>query len=103
MNVDTSTFPEEVLKSAEPVLVNFSIEGCAPGEMIAPGLEQINAELAGKVKVAKLDIVEVWQARSQPCHIRGAVKSPTSWSEPHLRRHFAPGFRRWFKTIRERR
>ncbi|MDE4578327.1 thioredoxin [Sinorhizobium meliloti] len=58
MSGDTSTFPEEVLKSAEPVLVSFSIEGCTPGEMIAPGLEQINAELAGKVKVVKLDMAE---------------------------------------------
>ncbi len=58
VKVDTSNFPKEVLKSAKPVIVNFSMQGCAPCERIAPFLEEIATELAGKVKIVKLDIVE---------------------------------------------
>ncbi|WP_234843727.1 thioredoxin family protein [Sinorhizobium meliloti] len=56
--VDIASFEIEVLKSAKPVLVNFSMKGCAPCERIAPFLEEIATELAGKVKIVKLDIVE---------------------------------------------
>ncbi|RVP08823.1 thiol reductase thioredoxin [Sinorhizobium meliloti] len=53
-----STFPEEVLKSAEPVIVNFSLEGCGPCKTIAPFREEIATELAGKVEIVKLNKAE---------------------------------------------
>ncbi len=53
--VTASTFDAEVLKSDIPVLVDFWAEWCAPCKMIAPFLEQIAEEYAGKIKVVKLD------------------------------------------------
>ena len=58
VKVDTSNFQKEVLNSAEPVVVDFWAEWCGPCKMIAPSLEEIATELAGKVKVAKLNIDE---------------------------------------------
>jgi thioredoxin 1 len=54
--VSDKTFDEEVLKSAEPVLVDFFAEWCGPCKAMAPALEQVAAELKGKVKVVKLDV-----------------------------------------------
>ncbi|MBP1885489.1 MULTISPECIES: thioredoxin [Sinorhizobium] len=58
VKVDTSNFQQEVLNSAEPVVVDFWAEWCGPCKMIAPSLEEIATEFAGKVKVAKLNIDE---------------------------------------------
>jgi thioredoxin 1 len=58
VKVDTSNFQSEVLDSAEPVVVDFWAEWCGPCKMIAPSLEEISTELAGKVKVVKLNIDE---------------------------------------------
>ena len=48
-------FEAEVLKSSEPVLVDFWAEWCMPCRMLAPTIEKIAKEYAGKVKVGKLD------------------------------------------------
>ena len=58
VKVDTSNFQDEVLNSVEPVIVDFWAEWCGPCKMIAPSLEEISVELAGKVKVAMVNIDE---------------------------------------------
>ena len=58
VKVDNSNFQAEVLDAAEPVVVDFWAEWCGPCKMIAPSLEEISNELAGKVKVVKLNIDE---------------------------------------------
>jgi thioredoxin 1 len=58
VKVDANNFQNEVLNSAEPVVVDFWAEWCGPCKMIAPALEEISSELNGKVKIAKLNIDE---------------------------------------------
>jgi len=55
-HVTDDSFESDVLKSAEPVLVDYWAEWCGPCKMIAPVLDEIAAEYAGKVKIAKLNI-----------------------------------------------
>ena len=56
VKVTDESFQADVLSSSQPVLVDFWAEWCGPCKQIAPALEQLSDELAGKVKIAKLDI-----------------------------------------------
>jgi thioredoxin 1 len=58
VKVDKNNFQSDVLQSAEPVVVDFWAEWCGPCKMIAPSLDELSTELAGKVKIAKLNIDE---------------------------------------------
>jgi len=49
-------FEEEVLKSSTPVLVDFTASWCGPCRQLAPIVDQLADELAGTVKVGKLDV-----------------------------------------------
>lgn len=54
--VTDASFEAEVIKSAEPVVVDFFAEWCGPCKAMAPALEQVSQEMAGKVKVVKIDV-----------------------------------------------
>ncbi|MBS0246028.1 MAG: thioredoxin [Proteobacteria bacterium] len=53
-----ASFDTDVLKSSEPVVVDFWAEWCGPCRMIAPALEEISGSLGDKVKIVKLNVDE---------------------------------------------
>ncbi len=54
--VTDDSFETDVLKASGPVLVDFWAEWCGPCKAIGPALEEIGAEYAGKLTVAKVNI-----------------------------------------------
>ena len=63
--VSDTDFDAEVLKSTQPVVVDFWAEWCGPCKMIAPALEELAGTMNGKVKIVKLNVDENPQVASQ--------------------------------------
>ncbi len=62
-------FDQQVLQSDVPVLVDFWAPWCGPCKMIAPALDQLASEYAGKAKVVKIDIDQN-RASAMKYHVR---------------------------------
>ena len=58
IKVTDASFEGEVLRADKPVLVDFWADWCGPCKMIAPALEEIGEELADRLTIAKMDIME---------------------------------------------
>jgi thioredoxin 1 len=56
VTLTADSFTKEVLESQSPVLVDFWAEWCGPCKMIAPVLDELATEYAGKIKIGKVDI-----------------------------------------------
>jgi thioredoxin 1 len=56
--VTDETFTVDVLQAGAPVLVDFWAEWCGPCRAIAPSLEELGAEYAGKMEIVKVNIDE---------------------------------------------
>jgi len=68
--VTDDSFDTEVRKSDIPVVVDFWAEWCGPCKQIGPALEEISEEMAGKVKVVKVNVDENMQVAAS-LNVRG--------------------------------
>jgi thioredoxin 1 len=68
--VSDASFDQDVLNSDTPVLVDYWAEWCGPCRMIAPVLEEVSRDYAGRVQVAKLNVDDN-QSIAQRFGVRG--------------------------------
>jgi thioredoxin 1 len=70
VHLNDLNWDDEVIQSKVPVLVDFSAVWCGPCKVLSPIIEKLSDELAGKIKVGKIDIDES-PATSAKYGIRG--------------------------------
>jgi len=58
LHVTDASFEADVLKSDKPVLIDFTATWCGPCRMIAPIMDELGNEYAGKAVIAKVDVDE---------------------------------------------
>lgn len=56
IQLSDDSFEADVINAAGPVLVDFWAEWCGPCKQIGPALEELSVEMAGKIKIAKVDV-----------------------------------------------
>jgi thioredoxin 1 len=69
LHLTNDTWQAEVMRSKIPVLVDFWAEWCGPCKMIAPTLEELAGELAGKIKIGKVNVDDSHEL-AEKFHIR---------------------------------
>ena len=92
--LSAATFDEVVGSASEPVLVDFWAEWCGPCKMIAPILQEIADEQAGKLKIVKLNVDEAPDVAHEVSghehpdvdRLQGRRRGQPSWSAPGARR-----------------
>ncbi len=72
-DVTDVTFEQEVLQSAQPVLVDFWAEWCAPCRRLHDILQELDGELAGRVRIVRLDVA----ANPEVPSVQGVLNIPT--------------------------
>ncbi len=65
LHIGGDRFQEEVVRSSMPVVVDFYADWCGPCKMIAPVMEQLSKEYAGKAKFVKIDTDDNQELASQ--------------------------------------
>lgn len=65
IKITKNNFEEEVLKSKEPILLDFWANWCGPCRMVAPTLDEISEEMQGMAKVGKINVDEETELASR--------------------------------------